>query len=78
MDCPVTARYLRRARDIYGPSLAATGGRYKRTQSYRVLEPERVDSSEGCEVNIWVEIILVDVMPALISFSEAMRYLQIT
>ena len=78
LECPITARDLRRARDIYGPSLSATRGKAKRTQSNRVWEPERVDRLGPCEVSIWVDIMFVDGMPALISVSGAMRYLQVT
>ena len=78
MECPVTSRDLKRAREIYGPSLAATRGKSKRIQSDRVLEPERTDRLGPCTISIWVDIMFVDGMPALISVSGPMRYLQVT
>jgi hypothetical protein len=78
IECPVTVKDLQRARAIYGPSVAAVRGKSKRQQSDKVAEPVKVDRLGPIDVSIWVDILFMNGMPALISVSGAMRFLQVT
>jgi hypothetical protein len=71
IECPITVKDLQRARAIYGPSVAAV-------RVEKGAEPVRVDRFGPIDVSIWVDILIMKGMPALISVSGAMRFLQVT
>ena len=60
------------------PSVAAKTEVSKKTQSDQVWEAELVDRVAPRDLKIWVDIMLVDGAPALISVSGAAKLLQLT
>ena len=79
LNCPITATDVRRAVNLFGPSLESIRGKTKRRQSPPAIERELLDRPLlALNVEIYMDIMFIDGMPALVSVAGDTKYLQVT
>ena len=79
LNCPITAKDVRRAVNLFGPTLESIRGKTKRQQS--PLAPERELGDRpllAVDTEIYMDIMFIDGMPALVSVAGDTKYLQVT
>ena len=77
LNCPVTKQDVERARDIYGRRLVQIRGATKRRKQHRVREDLRKVVVQT-HIDMWLDIMFMDGLPALISVSGPMRKIHLT
>ena len=79
LNCPITAKDVRRAMNLFGPTLESIRGKTKRQQS--PVAPDREISDRpllAVDMEIFMDIMFIDGMPALVSVAGDTKYLQVT
>ena len=79
LNCPITAKDVRRAVNVFGPTLESIRGKTKRQQSPAILERELGERPLlAVDTEIYMDIMFIDGMPALVSVAGDTKYLQVT